>query len=119
MFEKLCGVTYESQIQLDQFLKDEITERYLPELPQEYETLVMNSFCTEPDVSSIHNDIHDEFLDLRNDSSTCDIFRDSVLVRYVSVIHKRQHDSMSFFHLILPTCVKQDFSLLSVEKQGI
>ena len=26
MFAKLCGVTDESQIQLDQFLKDEITE---------------------------------------------------------------------------------------------
>ena len=54
MFEKLCGVTDESQIQLDQFLKDEITEHlqslvkevehYFPELSQEQETLVRNPF---------------------------------------------------------------------------
>ena len=47
MFEKLCGVTDESQIQLDKFLKDEITEHlkslekeveyYFSELSQEQE----------------------------------------------------------------------------------
>ena len=105
MFKKLCGVTDESPIQLDQVLKDEITEhlqslkkkdeRYLPELSQEHETLVRIPLCTEPDVSSIPDDIQDEFLDLRNDSSACDVFHDSVLVCYVSVIHKRQHDSFT------------------------
>ena len=84
MFEKLCGVTDESQIQLDQFLKDEITEhlqslenefeRSFPELSQEQEALVRNPFCTELDVSSIQDDIQDEFLDLRNDSSARDLF---------------------------------------------
>ena len=79
MFEKLCGVTVESQIQLDEFLKDEITkhlqslekevECFFPGLSQEHEALVRNPFCTELDVSSIPDDIQDEFLDLRNDSS--------------------------------------------------
>ena len=69
MFEKLYGVTDESQIQLDQFLDDEITEhlqslekefeRYFPELSQEI--LIRNPFCTELDVSTIPYDIQDEF----------------------------------------------------------
>ncbi|XP_068203661.1 zinc finger BED domain-containing protein 5-like [Palaemon carinicauda] len=77
MFEKLCGVMDESHIQRDQFFKDEITEhlqslekeakRYFPELSQEQEALVRNPFCTERDVSSIPDEIQDEYLSLRND----------------------------------------------------
>ena len=69
MFEKLCGVTDESQIQLDQFLKDEITEhlqsvekevqRYFTELSREQEALVRNPFCPELNVSSIPDNIQD------------------------------------------------------------
>ena len=85
MFEKLFGVADESQIQLDQFLKDEITEHlqslekevecFFPDLSQEHETLVRNPFCTELDVSSIPDDIHYEFMDLRNDSSAHNLFK--------------------------------------------
>ncbi|XP_068227879.1 zinc finger BED domain-containing protein 5-like [Palaemon carinicauda] len=85
MFEKLCGVMDESHIQLDQFLKDEITEhlqslekeveRYFPELSQEQEALVRNPFCTELDISSIPDEIQDEYLNLRNDSSARDLFK--------------------------------------------
>ena len=74
MFEKLCGVMDKSQIQLDQFIRDEITKHlqslekdvncYFPELSQEQEALVSNSFCTELDVSRISDDIKDKFLDL-------------------------------------------------------
>ncbi|XP_068227883.1 protein FAM200C-like [Palaemon carinicauda] len=89
MFEKLCGVMDESHIQLDQFLKDEITEhlqspekevkRYFPELSQELEALVRNPFCTELEVSSIRDEIQDEYLDLRNDSSARDLFKVPIL----------------------------------------
>ena len=86
MFEKLCGVNDESQIQLDQFLKDDITEhlqsletkveRYFPELSQEQEAMVMNPVCTEFDIStSIPDDIQDELLDLRNEYSAHDLFK--------------------------------------------
>ncbi|XP_064100780.1 protein FAM200A-like [Macrobrachium nipponense] len=81
MFEKLCGVMDESQVQLDQFLKDEITEhlqslekefeQYFPELSEEQEALVRNPF----DVSSIPDEIQDEFLDLKNDSTARDLFK--------------------------------------------
>ena len=74
MLEKLCEVMHESQIQLDQFLRDEIIKHiqslekevkcYFPELSQEQEALVRISFCTELDVSSISDDIQHEFLDL-------------------------------------------------------
>ena len=98
-------MTDESQIQFDQFLKDEITElfqslekeveRYFPELSQEQEALSRNPFFTELDVPSIPDDIQDAFLDLRNYSAACDIFRDSVLVHHVSAIHISQHDSFT------------------------
>ena len=76
-FEKCYGMMDESQIHLDQFLNDEITEHlqslekvecYFPELSQEQDALVRNPFCTELDISSIQDNIQDEFLDLRNDS---------------------------------------------------
>ena len=67
MFDKLCGVTDESQIQLDQFIKDEITEHlqslekevdhYFHELLQEQGALVRNPFSNELDVSNIPDDI--------------------------------------------------------------
>ncbi|XP_068234222.1 zinc finger BED domain-containing protein 5-like [Palaemon carinicauda] len=92
MFEKLCGVMDESHIQLDQFLKDEITEhlqslekevkRYFPELSQEQEVLVRNPFCTELDVSSIPDEIQDEYLDLRNDSSAHDLFKAKYVTQF-------------------------------------
>ena len=98
MFEKLCGVTDESQIQLDQFLKDEITEhlqslekefeRYFPEPSQEQEALVRNPFCTELDVSSIQDDIQDEFLDLRNDSSACDLFKVKSVTQFWCIMYQ-------------------------------
>ena len=75
MFEKLCGVMDELfQIQLDQFLRDEITKHlqslvkevkcYFPEISQKQVALVSNTFCTELDVSRISDDIQDKFLDL-------------------------------------------------------
>ncbi|XP_076056323.1 zinc finger BED domain-containing protein 5-like [Oratosquilla oratoria] len=92
MFEKLCGVMDESQLQLDQFRNDEITEhlqslekeveRYFPELSQEQEALVRNPFSTELDVSSIPDEIQDEFLDLRNDSSAHDLFKVKSLTQF-------------------------------------
>ncbi|KAG7167071.1 Zinc finger BED domain-containing protein 5-like 6, partial [Homarus americanus] len=78
MFEKLCGVMYESEGELDQFLKEEIAghleslekefQRYFPELTGEEEALVRNPFSATLDVSSIPDEVQDEFLDLRNDS---------------------------------------------------
>lgn len=60
-------MTDKPQIQLDQFLKNELTEylqtlekeveRYFLELSQEQEALVRNAFCTEFDVSNIPDDI--------------------------------------------------------------
>lgn len=85
MFEKLRGVMDKSQIQLDQFLKDEITkhiqslgkevERYFPDPSQEQEALVRSPFCTDLNVSSIPHDIQDKFPDLRSDSSARDLFQ--------------------------------------------
>ncbi|XP_076320060.1 protein FAM200A-like [Tachypleus tridentatus] len=113
MFEKLCGVMDESQIQLDQFLKDEITEHlqslekevkhYFPELSQEQEALVRNPFCTELDVSSIPDDIQDEFLDLRNDSSARDLFKvKSVTLFWCAMYQSYSKVSMIALRVLVP-----------------
>ena len=128
MFEKLCGVTVESQIQLDQFLKDEITEHlqslekefecYFPDRSQEQD-LVRNPFCTELDVSSILDNIQDEFLDLRNDSSARDLFRVKFVTQFWCIMYQ-SYTKVSMialrvmFHLLLPTCVRRDFPLLLI-----
>ncbi|XP_076052869.1 protein FAM200A-like [Oratosquilla oratoria] len=72
MFEKLCAVMDESRIQLDQFLKEEMTkhlqspekefEQYFSELTEEI--LVTNLFSIALNISSIPDEIQDKFLDL-------------------------------------------------------
>ncbi|XP_076039422.1 zinc finger BED domain-containing protein 5-like [Oratosquilla oratoria] len=113
MFEKLYGTMGESQVQLDQFLKDEITEhlqslekeveRYFPELSQEQEALVRNPFSTELDVSSIPDEIQDEFLDLRNDSSAHDLFMvKSVTQFWCTMYQPYSKVSMIAFCVLVP-----------------
>ena len=59
-------------------------ECYFPELLQEQEAMVRNPFCMELDVSSIPDNIQDEFLDLMNDFSARDLFK-SVPQSYTKV----------------------------------
>ncbi|XP_068212635.1 zinc finger BED domain-containing protein 5-like [Palaemon carinicauda] len=103
----------ESHIQLDQFLKDEITKhlqslekevkRYFPELSQEQEALVRNPFCTELDVSSIPDEIQDEYLDLRNDSSARDLFKvKSVTQFWCGMYQSYSKISMIALHVLVP-----------------
>lgn len=113
MFEKLCGVMDESPNQLDQFLKDEIiehlqslekeVERYFPELSQEQEALVRNPFCMELDVSSIPDDIQDEFLDLRNDSSARDLFKEKSMIQFWCAMYQSYSKvSMTALRVLVP-----------------
>ena len=113
MFEKLCGVMDESPNQLDQFLKDEIiehlqslekeVERYFPELSQEQEALVRNPFCMELDVSSIPDDIQDEFLDLRNDSSARDLFKEKSMIQFRCAMYQSYSKvSMTALRVLVP-----------------
>ena len=113
MFEKLCGVMDESPNQLDQFLKDEIiehlqslekeVERYFPELSQEQEALVRNPFCMELDVSSIPDDIQDEFLDLRNDSSARDLFKEKSMTQFWCAMYQSYSKvSMTALRVLVP-----------------
>ena len=97
MFET-HGVTDKSEIQLHQFLKNEITEhfqslekevkRYFPELSQEQEVLVWNPFCTELDVSSISDDIQDEFLDLMKNSSSHDFAKVKSVTQFRCIMYQ-------------------------------
>ena len=67
-------------------------ERY--ELSQEQEAKVMNPFCTELDVFSIPDNIRDEFLDLRNDSSARDLFKVKYLYMVISLSCKENKNKI-------------------------
>ena len=47
-----------------------------------------NPFCTELDVSSIPDDIQDEFLDLRNDSSAHDFINVKSVTQFCCVMYQ-------------------------------
>ncbi|XP_076065336.1 zinc finger BED domain-containing protein 5-like [Oratosquilla oratoria] len=113
MFEKLCGMMDESQLQLDQFLKDEITghfqslkkgvECYFPELSQEQEALVRNPFSTKLDVSSIPDEIQDEFFNLRNDSSAHYLKVKSVTQFWCAMYQSYSKVSMIALRVLVPS----------------
>ena len=90
----------------------EKVECYFPELSQEQETMVRNPFCMELDVSSIPNNIQDEFLDLMNDVSARDLFKVKCVTQSYTKVS--MIDYVSLFHLLLPTCVRQGSPLLSI-----
>ena len=113
MFEKLCAVMDESQIQLDEFLKDEITEhlqclekefqRYFPELTEGQEALVRNPFYSAFDVSNIPDEIQDEFLDLRSDSSAHDLFKEKSLTQFWCAMYQSYSKvSMTALRVLVP-----------------
>lgn len=113
MFEKLCGVMDESEGELDQFLKDEITghlesleeefQQYFPELTEEEEALVRNPFSATLDISSIPDEVQDEFLDLRNDSTARDLFREKSVTQFWCTMHQSYSKvSMLALRVLLP-----------------
>ena len=69
--------------------KEEVTEyidslenklqRYLPELTEEEAALLRNPFSASIDIARIPNEVQDEFLDLRNDSSALNLFDEKPL----------------------------------------
>uniref|UniRef100_UPI00358E95EF SCAN domain-containing protein 3-like n=1 Tax=Myxine glutinosa TaxID=7769 RepID=UPI00358E95EF len=98
MFEKLCGVMDESEGELDQFLKDEITghlesrekefQRYFPDITGEEVALVRNPFSATLDVSSLPDEVQDELLDLRNDSLARDLFQEKSVTQFWCAMHQ-------------------------------
>lgn len=57
-------------------------EKYFPELKQEVAALVRNPFSSSLDVASLPDEIQDEYLDLKNDSSSRDLFREKELSQF-------------------------------------
>uniref|UniRef100_UPI00358EFF27 zinc finger BED domain-containing protein 5-like n=1 Tax=Myxine glutinosa TaxID=7769 RepID=UPI00358EFF27 len=113
MFEKLCGVMDESEGELDQFLKDEITghleslkkefQRYFPELTGEEVALVRNPFSATLDVSSLPDEVQDELLDLRNDSPVRDLFQEKSVTQFWCTMHQSYSKvSMLALRVLLP-----------------
>uniref|UniRef100_UPI00358FBA27 zinc finger BED domain-containing protein 5-like n=1 Tax=Myxine glutinosa TaxID=7769 RepID=UPI00358FBA27 len=113
MFEKLCGVRDESEGELHQFLKDEITghleslekefQRYFPELTGEEVALVRNPFSATLDVFSLPDEVQDEFLDLRNDSPARDLFQEKSVTQFWCAMHQSYSKvSMLALRVLLP-----------------
>lgn len=67
---------------------DEQFERYFPELTQEDAALVRNPFSSSLDVASLPDEIQDEYLDLRNDSSSRDLFREKDLNQFWCIMYE-------------------------------
>ncbi|XP_068238516.1 zinc finger BED domain-containing protein 5-like [Palaemon carinicauda] len=81
MFEKVCAVMDESQIQLNQFLVDEFV-RYFPEMGRGTGGLIRNPFCTAFNASIIPDEIQEEFLNLKNDSLARDLFKKKLVTHF-------------------------------------
>lgn len=131
MLEKLCSAVEESEGEVDEHLKEEITEHfqplekefqwYFPHLTEEEAALVRNSFSASVNVASIPNELQGEFLDLRNDPSAHDLFNEKLLIRFCCAMY---HIQMSpclpfkcYFHL--PHLCENGFStLLHIRTKG-
>ncbi|XP_068238518.1 zinc finger BED domain-containing protein 5-like [Palaemon carinicauda] len=87
MFEKVCAVMDESQIQLDQFLMDEF-ERYFLEMGTGTGGLIRNPFCTAFNASIIPDEIQEEFLNLKNDSLARDLFKKKLVTNFGCAIYQ-------------------------------
>lgn len=113
MFEKLCGVVEESEDELDDNLKEEITghleslekefQRYFPELTEEEAALTRNPFSASLNVASIPDEIQDEFIDLQNDSSARNLFNEKLLTQFWCAMYKSYPNvTMLAFRVLIP-----------------
>ena len=101
MFEKLSSVvdSQECEGDLENNVKEEITAhleslekeflKYFPELTEEEAAVVRNPFSTSLDVASIPDEVQDEFLDLRNDSSARDLFNEKLLPQFWCAMYRQ------------------------------
>ncbi|XP_023216822.1 zinc finger BED domain-containing protein 5-like, partial [Centruroides sculpturatus] len=113
MFEKLCSVVDESEGEINKNLKEEITghlkflenelQRYFPELKEEETTFTQNPFSASLDVASIPDELQDEFLDLRNDSSAHNLFNEKLLTHFwCDMYHSYPNVIMLAFRVLVP-----------------
>lgn len=108
-----------TQVQLNQLLKDEITEhlqslekkfkRYFPELSEGQEVMVRNPFSTALDVSSIPDETQDEFLDLRNDPPARDLFKMKSVTRFWCAMYQ-SYSKISMISLSVLTSFASTYS---------
>ena len=98
MFENLSSALKEDE-QLDERLKTSIRQhlqsletefkRYFPELKEKEVAFVQNPFSTALDVSDIPDELHDQFYDLQNDSSSRDVFQEMERSRFLCILKRK------------------------------
>ena len=112
MFENLSSVIKEDE-ELDELLKTSITQylqslktefkRYFLELKEQEAAFVRNPFSTALDVDDIPDELQDQFYDLRNDLSACDIFQEMPLSQFWYAMRKSYPQlSKLAFQILLP-----------------
>ena len=113
MFERLCSMKDQEATKLETDLKLEIIahldglekqfHRYFPELDQEDAALVRNPFAPTLDVASLPDQIQDKYLDLRNDSSSRDLFDELSLNQFWCTMYKSYPKvALQAFKVLIP-----------------
>ncbi|XP_031336641.1 zinc finger BED domain-containing protein 5-like [Photinus pyralis] len=64
-----------------QSLENEM-QRYFPELSEKEAALVRNPFHVSVDIADVPEEIQDEFIEMRNDSSARDLFQEQTLTEF-------------------------------------
>jgi hypothetical protein len=92
MFEHLCTTAEASEAGIVENLKEEIgdhlqfleteMQRYFPELSEDEAAVVRNPFHALLDVADVPDEVQDEFLELRNDSTARDLFQEKTLTEF-------------------------------------
>jgi hypothetical protein len=92
MFEHLCTTAEASEAGIVENLKEEIgdhlqfleteMQRYFPELSEDEAAVVRNPFHVSLDVADVPDEVQDEFLELRNDSTARDLFQEKTLTEF-------------------------------------
>jgi hypothetical protein len=92
MFEHLCTTAEASEAGIVENLKEEIgdhlqfleteMQRYFPELSEDEAAVVRNPFHASLDVADVPDEVQDEFLELRNDSTARDLFQEKTLTEF-------------------------------------
>ena len=89
MFKHLCTAIEASETGIVENLKEEIDDhlqslereiqRYFPELSEQETAVVRNPFHASLNVANVPDEVQDEFIELRNDSTAHDLLQEKTL----------------------------------------
>lgn len=113
MFENLSSQVETFNGEVGDNLREEISnhlqslenefQHYFPELTEDEAALVRNPFSPHLNIDSIPDEVQDEFLDMKNDSSARSLFGEKLLTQFWCVMYKSYPNiSMLALRVLLP-----------------